>query len=319
MLPLVVIIGPTAVGKTKLSVDLALKIDGEIISGDSMQVYRHMSIGTAKVRTQEMRGITHHLLDILEPDEPFSTAAFQTYADCKIKEIVRKGRIPIIAGGTGLYIQSVVDSYDFQPQQDTTEYRRELLAIADTKGKEYLHQMLEEVDPTAAKKIHHNDVKRTARALEYYHYTGKKISDKAGAQKGKGSSKYQTVMIGLTMARKNLYERINKRVDNMMEDGFLNELKILREMGYSPDLPAMQSLGYKQLNCYLDGKYDLETAVALIKRDSRRFAKRQMTWFGKDSRINWFNVDRYQDCSQLLPEIIAIIGRTINIGVEYDS
>lgn len=316
MLPLVVIIGPTAVGKTSIAVDLALLLNGEIISGDSMQVYRKMDIGTAKISPAEMKGIPHHLLDIKDPDEPFSVAEFQKIATEKIEEIVQRKKIPLLVGGTGLYIQAVIDDYQFAQQENVSAYRKMLLSLAEKRGSHYLHTLLEDIDPVSARKIHANDLKRTTRALEYFYITGKRISENYRNNARVDVARYNVVLIGLTMDRHTLYERINLRVDQMMEEGFLNEVQALVEQGFSPDLPAMQGLGYRQLLCYLRGEYDLTTAVDLIKRDTRRFAKRQLTWFRKDPRINWFHVDKYPNYQELLREIMTIVGRTIGFSVE---
>jgi tRNA dimethylallyltransferase len=315
LLPLVVILGPTATGKTKIAIDLALKIGGEIISGDSMQVYRYMNIGTAKIKSTETKGIPHHLLDIKDPHELFSVADFQKLAREKIIEITKKGKIPFLVGGTGLYIQAVIDPYEFTEQENALPYRRKIFSLAEKKGKIYVHQLLRSVDPVSAEKIHPHDLKRVSRALEYYHLTGKPISENRKAKQKK--SLYNLAPIGLTLERSLLYQRIEQRVDQMMAEGFLEEVKSLLLKGYSPDLPAMQGLGYRQLVGYLQGDYDLPEAVALIKRETRHFAKRQLTWFRRDSRIKWFAVDRFEaNYEQLLTEILFFIGRTLSFNVE---
>ena len=316
MLPLVVIVGPTAAGKTGISVDLALALDGEIISGDSMQVYRYMDIGTAKIKPAERKGIPHHLIDIKDPDETFSVAEFQALAEQKIREIAQRGKLPILVGGTGLYIQSVIDKYTFTEQKGIIEYRKRLHLSAKEKGNKFLHDRLALVDPEAASRIHINDLKRIVRALEYYCVTGRPISENKEAYERNYMSKYRAVLIGLTLERKNLYEKINLRVDKMMEEGLLEEVRTLIRMGYTDSL-AMQGLGYRQLLGYLRNEYDLAAAVELIKRDTRRFAKRQLTWFRRDPRIHWFNVENYNDYSQLLLEIKSKVGRTIGNHVEY--
>jgi len=316
LLPLVVIIGPTAVGKTRISIDLALTLNGEIISGDSMQVYRYMNIGTAKIKPSEMKGITHHLIDIKNPDENFSVAEFQVLAEEKIREIDNKGKLPILVGGTGLYIQSVIDNYTFTGQSGIKEYRKRLYLLAEDKGNKFLHERLALVDPVAAAKIHENDLKRIVRALEYYHATGRPISENNEACSRASMSKYNAVMIGLTMEREGLYKKIDMRVDKMMEEGLLEEVHALIKMGYTPESIAMQGLGYRQLLDYINGEYDLAAAIELIKRDTRRFAKRQLTWFRRDPRINWFYVDKYNNYNQLLFEIKTIVGRTIGTYVE---
>ncbi|NLO75711.1 MAG: tRNA (adenosine(37)-N6)-dimethylallyltransferase MiaA [Clostridia bacterium] len=313
MHPLVVILGPTASGKTKIAVELAAKMGGEIISADSMQIYRGMDIGTAKIKPAKTKGIPHHLLDIKNPDEPFSVADFQSLARNKISEIAGKSKLPFLVGGTGLYIQAVIDPYEFTEQKDILPYRRKLYALAEEKGEDHLFQLLRNVDPVSAEKIHPHDRKRVCRALEYYHLTGKPISENKKATKQK-ESLYNLAMIGLTLDRSLLYQRIEKRVEQMMAEGLLEEVKGLLAKGYSPDLPAMQGIGYRELCGYLNGEYDLQKAVALIKQETRRYAKRQLTWFRRDQRIKWFAADHLeQNFAKLTSEIMDFIGRTISL------
>jgi len=327
--PLIVILGPTATGKTGISLEIAKKVGGEIISGDSMQVYRGMDIGTAKIKHEEAKGIPHYLIDIKNPDDSFSVAEFQKLARERIQYITNKRKIPMLVGGTGLYIHSVIDPYKFMEKDLTQEsnkpYRQELLKLAEEHGKEYLHKILSDVDAKAAERIHPNDLKRVTRALEYFHSTGKQISKNRDAtldntsiiNRNESGSLYNTVLIGLTMERSLLYQRIEQRVDKMMEDGLLDEVKNLLGQGYSPKLCSMQGVGYKQLIGHLEGEYTLEEAVTLIKRDTRHFAKRQLTWFKRDLRINWFEVDKYNSCDEnLLLDILTIIGRNIDSNVE---
>lgn len=316
LLPLVVILGPTAVGKTKVSVELAQRIKGEIISGDSMQVYKYMDVGTAKIRPKEMQNVKHYLINIKEPDQPFSVAEFQKLTDDSITKIAAQNKIPILVGGTGLYIQAVIDHYNFQEEENTASYRNKLYAEAEKYGKAHLHRKLAEVDTISAEKIHFNDLKRVIRALEYYYVNDKPISENDLASKKNNKAKYNMVLIGLNMERSVLYERINERVDKMMDEGLLEEVKNLLKRGYYSGSPALQGLGYRQLISYLQGEYDFNTAIKLIKRDTRRFAKRQLTWFRRDYRINWFNMDKNTDYEHLLLEIMSIIGRTIMIDVE---
>lgn len=317
MYPLVVILGPTASGKTKIAVDLALKIGGEIISGDSMQVYRNMNIGTAKIKPEEAKGIPHYLIDIRNPHETFSVAAFQQLAREKITVIAEKGKIPFLVGGTGLYIQAVIDAYEFTEQKNVLPYRRQLYSLAQEQGKDYLHSLLHKVDSAAALKLHPHDLKRVVRALEYYYLTGKRISENKKALTKQ--ARYQLVLIGLTMERSLLYKRIEQRVEQMMEEGFLEEVENLLSCGYSPELPSMQGLGYRQLVSYLRGDYDLLEAISLIKKETRHFAKRQLTWFRRDCRIRWYRVDEYvNNYERLLTEMLSDIGRTIRINVEIE-
>ena len=311
MLPLVVIIGPTAVGKTKIAVDLALKMNGEIISGDSMQVYRGMDIGTAKIKPEETKGIVHHLIDICNPDEPFSAADFQKLAREKIKEISQKGKLPFLVGGTGFYIDAVLYPYQFTGQGDILPYRRYYYSLAKQKGKEYVHQLLKKIDPQAARKIHPHDLKRVSRALEYYQATnGKLISEKKDTAKQKPL--YHAVMLGLSMERNLLYQNIEKRVDKMMANGFLEEVAALLKQGYSPKLTALQGLGYRQLIQYYQGEINLNTAIELIKLDTLRFAKRQWTWFKRNKAIKWFDIK----APDVKTQILAYLSRTLSLGAE---
>lgn len=314
---LLVIIGPTAVGKTAISIELAKKLSGEVISGDSMQVYKDLDIGTAKIKPEEAAGIPHHLIDIRQPDEAFSVADFQQLARCKIKEINSRGKLPILVGGTGLYVQAVLDEYEFGPTMENQEFRRNMHKIAAEKGPDYLHQQLQKIDPLSAKKLHPNDLRRVIRAMEYYHTTGKRISSNNEGYKREQSKRYESAIIGLTMERQLLYQRIESRVDKMMEEGFLEEVKGLLSRGYGADLPSMQGLGYKQLVGYLTGETDLATAISLIKRDTRHFAKRQLTWFRRDPRIEWFQVDQYDNQQAIVQEILSYLGRSLLNSVEY--
>ncbi|HHW06507.1 MAG TPA: tRNA (adenosine(37)-N6)-dimethylallyltransferase MiaA [Clostridia bacterium] len=321
MYNLAIIAGPTAVGKSAVAVEVAALIGGEIISADSAQVYRGMDIGTAKITHEEMFAangefIPHHLLSFLPPDARFSVADFRDRVDALIPGIAARGKIPILVGGTGLYIEGVIDPYKFSPLAFDAELRQKLMEESKRRGKDYLHRQLAQVDPAAAAKIHPNDLKRVIRALEVYSLTGVPISEAGQRAPGRAESRYHLCYIGLTAERTYLYERINQRVDKMMEEGFLEEVKALLDQGYSPDLPALQSLGYRQMIGYLRGEYDLETAVNLIKRDTRRFAKRQLTWFKRDPRIIWFNVQHFPDKSALAAEIAQVISRSIANNVE---
>ncbi len=304
LLPLVVIVGPTAVGKTEVSIRVARKIGGEIISGDSMQVYKHMDIGTAKPTRKEMAGIPHHMIDIVEPDEEFSVARFQKMVGEHIVNINQKGKIPIMVGGTGLYVRAVLEHYDFSPPGGDTDKREELLETARQKGNEYLVNLLKEVDPASAQRIHHNDTRRLVRALEVYYTTGRPISH-FQYNTEELPPKYNLAYFGLTMSRPNLYRKIEQRVDLMLARGLVDEVKRLLQMGFGPQSTAMQALGYKEIFAYLNGLYSLEEAVDLIKRDTRRFAKRQMTWFRRDSRIRWIDVENYNSLEEIADEIAA--------------
>ncbi|MBO8170915.1 MAG: tRNA (adenosine(37)-N6)-dimethylallyltransferase MiaA [Bacillaceae bacterium] len=289
---LMVIIGPTAVGKTALSLELARQFDAEIISGDSMQVYRGMDIGTAKATPEERAVVPHHLIDIRDPDEEFSVADFQRLAIPLITELNQKGKLPMIVGGTGLYIEAVTHQFKFARAGQDENIRHKYRRIAEEYGKEVLHQQLARIDPQTAERLHPNDVKRVIRALEIYELTGKTMSE---YQERERESPYNLLMIGLTMERKQLYHRINQRVDIMMEQGLGDEVKKLLESGYSPQLTSMQGLGYKELVPYINGEIPLEDAVQTIKKRTRQFAKRQLSWFRRMKEVEWFDVtDRSQ-------------------------
>ncbi|GAA3323865.1 tRNA (adenosine(37)-N6)-dimethylallyltransferase MiaA [Ectobacillus funiculus] len=285
----VVIIGPTAVGKTKLSIDMAKAFDGEIISGDSMQVYREMDIGTAKVTKEEMEGIPHYMIDIRDPDEPFSAAEFQQLVRMHIHDISKRGKLPIIVGGTGLYIQSVLYDYQFSESPGDEAYRESLERLAETDGVGAVYDMLKHADSQSAERIHPNNVRRVIRALEILHTTGKKTMSETleGQQQ---ILLYDTAIVGLTMARDKLYSRINQRVDLMMEQGLLEEVKSLYDQGLH-HCQSIQAIGYKELYAYFEGITTLEEAVeALKKTNSRRYAKRQLTWFRNKMDVTWFDM-----------------------------
>lgn len=285
--PLVVLAGPTAVGKTHLSILLAKALNGEVISADSMQVYRHMDIGSAKITPQEMEQVPHHLIDALEPEENFHVVRFQQMAKQALGEIYGRGRIPLLVGGTGFYIQAVVRDIAFgQEREQENSYRREMERLARQNGAQWLHEQLAAVDPEAARQIHPNNQKRTLRALEFYHDTGTPISDHNQEQQ-KRESPYACAYFVLTDERPVLYERIDRRVERMMADGLLEEVRALKERGCTRDMVSMQGLGYQELLAYLEGEYSLEEAVRRIKRDTRHFAKRQLTWFKRERDALW--------------------------------
>jgi len=301
--PLIVLTGPTAVGKTALSVKLAKALDAEIISADSMQVYKGMDIGSAKIRKEEMDGIRHHLIDILDPKEEFNVVLFQKLAKEAIADITGRGKIPILAGGTGFYIQAVLYDIDFTQTQEDTSYREALELLASQKGAQYLHNMLRKVDPASAEVIHANNVKRVIRALEFYEQTKQKISDHNQEQK-ENESAYDSCYFVLTDDREKMYERIDRRVDLMMEDGLVEEVRRLQSEGCSRELVSMQGLGYKEILAWLDGEHDLERAVYLIKRDTRHFAKRQLTWFKREKDVIWVDRREFKDENAVLQFMI---------------
>lgn len=290
---LIILAGPTGVGKTELSIKLAKKIGGEIISADSMQVYRHMDIGSAKIRKEEMQGISHYLIDCLSPFEEFSVRVFQDLAKEALEAIYAKGKTPILVGGTGFYIQALLYDIDFTENEDNTEIRMELERTAKEKGAHFLHEMLREIDSKAAEEIHENNVKRVIRAIEYYRLTNEKISEHNELQRQK-ESPYDGVFFVLTDERERLYKNIDKRVDCMLSAGLVEEVKKLKDMGCHRNMVSMQGLGYKEILAYLDGEYDLEQAVYLIKRDTRHFAKRQLTWFRREKDVIWVDKAQFQ-------------------------
>jgi tRNA dimethylallyltransferase len=286
--PLVILTGPTAVGKTELSIALARRLNGEIISADSMQVYRYMDIGSAKIKKEEMQGIPHHLVDVLHPNEEFNVVRFQQMAKEAIAQIQSRGHIPIVVGGTGFYIQALLYDIDFTKEESTDEIRKKYEHLAAERGAEYLHGLLEEVDAQSAADIHANNIKRVIRALEYYELTGEKISEHNKREHEKQSA-YRSCYFVLNDERSHLYERIDKRVDLMMEQGLLEEVKMLRDMGCDRSLVSMQGLGYKEILSFLDGECSLEEAIYRIKRDTRHFAKRQITWFKRERDVIWLD------------------------------
>lgn len=301
---LIIIAGPTAVGKTKLSIELAKRINGEIISADSMQVYKYMDIGSAKVLPEEMDGIEHHLIDVLEPISEFNVVLFQSMAKEALKKIYEKGKIPILVGGTGFYIQALLNDIDFTENEDDKSYRGQLWEIAQKEGNEALFSMLEKIDPDAADSIHKNNVKRMIRALEYYHLTGECISKHNEIEREKNSA-YNSLFFVITDERNRMYERIDQRVEKMIHDGLVNEVQKLKEMGLTKDSVSMKGLGYKEILEYLDNSCSLEEAIYTIKRDTRHFAKRQLTWFKREKEVIWLSREKYgTEDEGLLNEIL---------------
>jgi len=294
--PLVIIAGPTAVGKSQTAVELAKRIGGSIISADSMQVYKGMDIGTAKISEVEMQGIPHYLIDVLDPHEDFNIVMFKEMATKAVDEIIKSGRIPIMVGGTGFYIQSVLYDIDFSEEEDDPEYREYLAGLIDEHGPEYVHDMLEKIDPKAAKNIHFNDHRRMIRALEYNRQTGELISDH-NDECADHESVYKHCYFVLNDDRALIYKKINDRVDKMIEDGLVEEVKALMAQGLTMDNISMHGLGYKEILEYLDGKITLDKAVDNIKKGSRHFAKRQLTWFRREKDVIWLN--RHEGCDPI--------------------
>lgn len=307
MKPLIILTGPTAVGKTELSIRLAKAVNGEIISADSMQVYKKMDIGTAKIRPEEMQGVKHYLIDCLEPDEDFNVVLFQKMAKDAMEKIYDAGHIPIIAGGTGFYIQALLYDINFDNVNEESEYRKYLKDMADKEGNEVLHGMLAKVDEKSAKDIHPNNVKRVIRALEYFHQTGKKISEH-NEEQSQNVSPYNFVYFVLNDDRKLLYKRIDRRVDEMFEEGLEQEVKRLIDSGLTRENISMQGIGYKEMFDYFDGMHDIDTAKELIKQDTRHFAKRQLTWFRREKDVTWINYENYNHSKgDMLEAMIEII------------
>lgn len=292
MKEMIVLTGPTAVGKTKLSIELAKQVDGEIISADSMQVYKHMDIGSAKITREQMQGVRHHLIDVLEPWEEFNVVVFKQKCEECLQGIYERGHIPILTGGTGFYIQALLKDIDFTENEENTPYRKRLEALAKERGAEYLHNMLAKVDSPSAQAIHANNIKRTIRALEYYELTGERISDHNEKEKQKKSA-YNSCYFVLNDKRELLYQRIDERVEEMLKDGLEAEVKALRSMGCHKGMVSMQGLGYKEMLACLEGEISMEEAVYLIKRDTRHFAKRQLTWFRREPDVIWIDKDKF--------------------------
>lgn len=313
MKPLIIITGPTAVGKTALSIRLAKAIGGEIISADSMQVYRHMDIGSAKITREEMEGIPHYLVDVLDPNEEFNVTIFQKMAKEAVEEIYSHGHIPIVTGGTGFYIQALLYDIDFTENGEDNAIRRELEELAQERGGEYLHRLLKDIDPDSAAEIHGNNIKRVIRAIEYYRQTGERISEHNKRERQK-KSPYDFLYYVVNTDRAQLYERIDQRVDLMLHKGLVEEVLRLKGMGLTRDMISMQGLGYKEILDYLQGISTLEEAVYVLKRDTRHFAKRQITWFKRERDVRWMNLpDFNNDLDQVLLKILQDIYETYGL------
>ena len=307
-IPIIILTGPTAVGKTNLSIDLAKELNAEIISADSMQIYKYMDIGSAKVTIDEMQGVKHYLVDEVTPDYVFSVSEFQKRADDYIQKINKDNKKVLVTGGTGLYLNSLIYNMDFAKSDANNELREKLRIELEENGIDYMHNKLKELDPEAAQRIHKNNTKRVIRALEVY-LSGEKMND--FSKDLKFNEKYNPIIIVLNREREHLYERINKRVDIMMDNGLIDEVKNLLKMGYTKDMISMQGIGYKEIIKYLDGEYTLDEAIDIIKRDSRRYAKRQLTWFRRYDDAKWFNLDEYSDSQVLKNDIIMHIEKML--------
>ncbi len=304
---IIAVAGPTASGKTALAVEIATRLGGEVISCDSMQIYKHMNIGTAKPTIDEKRNIPHHMIDIVEPFESYSVAMFVKDARRCIDDVLSRGKIPILAGGTGLYMDSVINNIEFDEFEDDVEYRDELQKIAEEKGVEVLHEMLREKDSLAAEKIHPNNVRRVIRALEVCKATGRTFTEVS--RDAVKTPIYEALTFGLEYERAVLYNRINRRVDKMIDEGLLDEVKMLREMGISYNNTAMQAIGYKEIFEYLDSECSFEEAIEKIKQESRRYAKRQLTWFKRNPQIIWFMLQENYSLEKIYEKCFTFINK----------
>lgn len=305
MKDLIVLTGPTAVGKTSLSIALAKAVDGEIISADSMQVYKYMNIGTAKITEEEKCGIPHFLIDELEPDEEFNVTIFKNKVMGYIEDIKSRGKVPIIVGGTGFYIQSVIYDINFNEYGDDSEVRKKYELMAETIGKSELHKKLALVDREYADSVSENNVKKVVRALTFFEMTGEKLSEHNKRERER-SSPFDFAYFVLTMDRKKLYERIDKRVDLMFDMGLVDEVKALMAKGYDKSLVSMQGIGYKEVIDYLNGKMSLEECIDIIKRDTRHFAKRQLTWFKREKVVTYIDKDEFVSEDKCLKEMLRV-------------
>ena len=303
---LIILAGPTASGKTSASIELAKRLGGEIISADSMQVYKYMDVGTAKISVEEMQGVKHHLIDVLDPKEDFNIVKFQNMVKCSIEEIVKNGHIPILVGGTGFYIQSVIYDIDFNNEDDNSSVRKKLEEEYDTLGADFMHEKLKKIDIVSAQNIHKNNKKRIIRAIEYFLINNEPISSHNEVQREK-KSPYDYRFFVLNPPRDILYERINKRVDIMLENGLVDEVKKLREMGLSTANISMQGIGYKEIIEYLDGEVSLETAIENIKQNTRHMAKRQVTWFKREKDVIYVDPFSFESNDKIVDYMIEKI------------
>lgn len=310
MKPLLIIVGPTAVGKTETSIHIAQRLNGEIISADSMQIYKYMDVGSAKPTVDERQSIPHYLMDEIDPRESFSAAQFQQKAKQYIDDILSRNKLPIIVGGTGLYIHSIIYNIDFTQTVSNWELRNKLEKDAQIFGNKYLHNQLKKFDAEAAARIHPNNVKRVIRALEVFLESGDRIKDFKNNLNE--NDEYDYTMIGLIRNRQELYERINKRVDLLIKNGLVDEVKNLIQLGLDENDISMKGLGYKEMIQYLKGTYDFEEAIRILKRDTRRYAKRQITWFKRYDRIRWFDFGAYQTPKDLEEDILKYIEGKLN-------
>lgn len=304
---LFILAGPTGIGKTAISIELAKKLNGEIISADSMQIYKGMDVGSAKVTNEEMKGIPHHLIDVVSPSEAFTASDFKDRATIAIDSILSRRRLPMIVGGTGLYIDSLIRNFSFTDAGKDEQYRAELEAIAKVNGNIAVHSLLKNIDPISYKNIHPNNLKRVIRALEVYRLTGSCFSS-FNKDVEYLQHNYNVKYFVLTMGRDELYKRINIRVDNMIKKGLIKEVKKLKELGFTSEMQSMKGIGYKEILYYLDGKITLDGAIDMIKQGSRNYAKRQLTWFRKDKNVIWLNRDDFSNDSEIIDYILKSYG-----------
>ncbi|MGH4119885.1 tRNA (adenosine(37)-N6)-dimethylallyltransferase MiaA [Clostridium sp.] len=309
MKDLFILAGPTAVGKTGISIKLAGILNGEIISADSMQIYKGMNVGSAKITKGEMQGVPHHLVDIIDPSVDFSVAEFKERAESAIKEIACKNKLPMLVGGTGFYINSLIYNYSFADTNKDEGYREYLTKIAEAEGNEYVHSLLKDIDSHSYNKLYPNDLKRVIRALEVYKVSGKPMSEFAKEQDTLDIP-YNVHYFVLNMERQKLYNRINRRVDIMMKNNLIHEVIKLKEMGYNSSMQSMKGIGYKEILYYLNNEISLVEAIEMIKKGSRNYAKRQLTWFRKDPRVNWINSDDFKDDDEIVEYIVGLLSST---------
>ncbi|MCJ7688615.1 MAG: tRNA (adenosine(37)-N6)-dimethylallyltransferase MiaA [Clostridiaceae bacterium] len=306
MKDLFILAGPTAVGKTEISIKLAGRLNGEIISADSMQIYKGMDVGSAKISKEEMQGVPHHLVDIIDPSVDFSVAEFKERAESAIENISSKNKLPMLVGGTGFYINSLIYNYSFADTNKDEEYREYLTKLAETEGNVYVHSLLKDIDAQSYNKLYPNDLKRVIRALEVYKVSGKPMSEFSGEQDTLDIP-YNVHYFVLNMERQKLYNRINLRVDIMMNNNLIHEVIKLKEMGYNSDMQSMKGIGYKEILYYLNNEISLVEAIEMIKKGSRNYAKRQLTWFRKDQRVNWINKDDFKDDDEIVEYIVDLL------------
>ena len=305
----IAVAGPTAVGKTKFAIEVARRFDGEVVSCDSMQLYKFMNIGSAKPDAEELAQVKHHLVDIIDPRVPFSVAEYQQLAKAAIADVMSRGKVPVISGGTGLYLNSLIYDMDFSSNPGDLTYRKELEKIAEEEGTEAVHRMLQNEDPDAAALIHPNNTKRIIRALERLHDGEGNVRPFSGILKE--TDDYEMILVGLTRERQELYDRINARVDILINNGLVDEVKELMAMGLTSDDISMKGIGYKEIIAFLNNEYDLETAVDTVKKNTRHYAKKQLTWYRRYDKINWLNISEFNSDEEAIEELISWLEKRI--------